>query len=213
MWKLKEHCDNFSRMKSLSSAFTLTAITISSALAQDNGGQTPQMAESPAPAIAPAPGSTLGDSVDKVTLAWFGGKIKWGKVGTIDAKGIESFWLDGALPPETPGAGGSRYEFGKEDLSGDTFRQWTGSGKPGSIPVKPGDKLFVYVFLDPVDPPMEVLLQLHAHDSYANRAFWGGINKVTHMDPVRVGLLPETGKWVRLEVDPSRVGRSGVVFP
>ena len=155
----------------------------------------------------------LRTSIDKVTLGWLTGKMKWGKVGAINAKGVEIPWLDGAVPPEQSGAGRTLFTYGAEDLpTGGRFQQWTASGAAGSMPVETGEKLFVYVFLDPTDPPFEILLQLHAHDTYANRVFWGARNMITHMDPVRVGPVPEAGKWVRLEIDLAKVGRTGVMW-
>ena len=74
-----------------------------------------------------------------------------------------------------------------------------------------GDKLFAYVWLDPETPPETVMLQWNDGD-WDQRAFWGedkinfgeiGTDAPNHRP---MGPLPETGKWVRLEVDPEVVG-------
>ncbi|MXZ00497.1 DUF1553 domain-containing protein, partial [Candidatus Poribacteria bacterium] len=74
-----------------------------------------------------------------------------------------------------------------------------------------GDKLFAYVWLDPETPPETVMLQWNAGD-WNQRAFWGedkinfGEIGTDAPDHRPMGALPETGKWVRLEVDPAVVG-------
>ena len=74
-----------------------------------------------------------------------------------------------------------------------------------------GDKLFAYVWLDPETPPETVMLQWNDGD-WDQRAFWGedkidfgeiGTDAPNHRP---MGPLPETGKWVRLEVEPEVVG-------
>jgi hypothetical protein len=84
--------------------------------------------------------------------------------------------------------------------------------KEGAEPivVGAGDKFFAYVYLDPKDPPKTIMLQFHT-DNWDHRANWGDIdaigfgNKGTP-EKVDMGGLPETGKWVRLEVEAARVG-------
>ncbi len=72
-----------------------------------------------------------------------------------------------------------------------------------------GDKLFAYVYLDPADPPKEIMLQWNTGD-WKHRAYWGdnlidfGKDKTT--ERVHLGPLPKAGEWVRLEVDAAQVG-------
>ena len=79
---------------------------------------------------------------------------------------------------------------------------------PG-LRVGEGDKLFAYVFIDPKDPPKEVMLQWHT-TGWMHRAYWGenridwGRDRTTERRPQ--GDLPEAGKWVRLEVPTALVG-------
>ena len=144
-------------------------------------------------------------SVDVVTLCWFDGLLKWGRVGTL-RDGVETPWFKGVSPPKFTNGAGGPYKLRSEKVTSGTISQWDGAGARGDFPIKAGDKLFVYVFLDPKNPPKEVLLQLRANNSYDHRAFWGTVNRVTHMDPPRAGPLPEAGRWIRLEVDPSVLG-------
>jgi mono/diheme cytochrome c family protein len=77
------------------------------------------------------------------------------------------------------------------------------SGKP--IVLAEGDKLFTWVWLDPADPPKQLMLQFNVGGNWDHRAWWGGDHipygqgnkKGGHF---QAGKLPELGKWVRLEV-------------
>lgn len=71
------------------------------------------------------------------------------------------------------------------------------------------DKLFAYVWLDPTDPPKEIMLQWHT-DAWRSRAYWGE-NKIDwgrDKSPERLhaGPLPKAGEWVRLEIDAAKAG-------
>jgi hypothetical protein len=69
-----------------------------------------------------------------------------------------------------------------------------------------GDKLFAYVFLDPKDPPKAIMLQFSVGGSWTGRANWGDDDAIPYgkkgtAEKRLLGKLPETGKWVRLEVE------------
>ncbi|HEX8852058.1 MAG TPA: PA14 domain-containing protein, partial [Pyrinomonadaceae bacterium] len=81
-----------------------------------------------------------------------------------------------------------------------------------TLPVNAGDTLFAYVFLDPANPPAEVMLQWN-DGTWEHRAYWGedridwgvaGTVSRRHMGP-----LPPAGQWVRLEVPAALVGLEG----
>ena len=82
-------------------------------------------------------------------------------------------------------------------------------GAKTALRVGVGDKLFTYVYLDPENPPAEIMLQWNS-GGWSHRAFWGqnlidwgkdGTTERKHFGP-----LPATGRWVRLEVDADEVG-------
>jgi hypothetical protein len=84
--------------------------------------------------------------------------------------------------------------------------------------VNAGDKLIAYVYLDPHNPPTEVMLSWFVSGSWEHRAYWGtlGSNQIPWggVDPQspshrRQGDLPRTGQWVRLEVAAADVGLAG----
>ncbi len=84
------------------------------------------------------------------------------------------------------------------------------TGATRSMSVSSGDKLYAYVYLDPVNTPSEVMLQWHANDGsgWSHRATWGA-DSIGFGTRYQVGALPATGQWVRLEVPASSVGMEG----
>lgn len=92
-------------------------------------------------------------------------------------------------------------------------------GTPNTLTINPGDKLFTYVYLDPANPPTEIMLQWYDAGAmpgyeWEHRAYWGA-NAITSLgtdgtDSRRyMGALPPLGQWVRLEAPASQVGLEG----
>ncbi len=81
--------------------------------------------------------------------------------------------------------------------------------------VNKGDALFAYVFIDPQQPPEEIMLQWNDGKSWEHRAFWGAADFINEgqsgpasclpIDPV-----PDAGRWVRLEAPAAALGLEGV---
>ena len=75
-----------------------------------------------------------------------------------------------------------------------------------------GDLMYVYVYLDPVNPPSELMLQWN-DGTWEHRAYWGAnlILFGTNGTASRryMGPRPATGQWVRLEVPAAQVGLEG----
>src|SRR4030095_11877340 len=93
------------------------------------------------------------------------------------------------------------------------FRYHFFTGATTPMAVNPGDALFTYVFLDPVNTPDEIVLMWHDGTSWEHRAYWGrnfvdvGI---TGTESRRyAGSLPAAGNWARLEIPASYVGLEG----
>ena len=85
-------------------------------------------------------------------------------------------------------------------------------GATATLPVATGDTLFAYVYLDPANPPSEVMLQWN-DGTWEHRAYWGA-NLITWGTDGTVsrrymGPLPATGQWVQLAVPASQVGLEG----
>ncbi len=135
----------------------------------------------------------------------------------------ESIWFDDKLPdgakPQGDGPDPWNFVSGPDHPvhRGENSSVRTGTGltqhfftdaDPKLTVAAPG-RLFAYVYLDPDNPPETVQLQFN-DGSWNHRAYWGadkghGAGQ-TGAANFRAGDLPETGKWVRLEVDAASVG-------
>jgi len=84
----------------------------------------------------------------------------------------------------------------------------------GPLAVATQDVLFAMVYLDPDHPPDQVMLQWRT-DSWEHRAYWGasliGWGVEGSNSRRRLGPLPRSDEWVRLEVRAADVGLSGAV--
>lgn len=133
----------------------------------------------------------------------------------------EFVWIDDELPPGANAQGNTPWKFVNKGefavFSGEKASTRTGEGvtqhfftgaNPG-LKIGDGDKLFAHVYLDPSNPPKCVMLQFN-DGQWEHRAFWGEdvipFGSGTGPNHVPMGSLPETGKWVRLEVDAAKVG-------
>jgi hypothetical protein len=133
-------------------------------------------------------------------------------------------WIDDALPAGArPAVGGVNLPWafvakaeqppasGEKSvkLKANGLQQLVVEGASPGLRVGEGDKLFAYVFVDPKDPPKEIMLQWHT-TAWMHRAYWGenridwGKDRTPERRPH--GDLPDAGKWVRLEVPAAQVG-------
>ena len=128
----------------------------------------------------------------------------------------EQVWIDGQLPAgaraegdwqfvEEPVFSGTRAS--KGTARGRDQHFFTGASDP--LVVSEGDVLFAHVYLDPQDPPQQIMMQWN-DGSWDHRAYWGGdyIDWGQRGTPSRreMGPLPDAGQWVRLEVPAQHVG-------
>ncbi|HZT80192.1 MAG TPA: PSD1 and planctomycete cytochrome C domain-containing protein [Gemmataceae bacterium] len=136
----------------------------------------------------------------------------------------EFVWIDDAVPAgkqETGGGVNVAWSFVPKDkhpvhsgsaslrLKANGLKQVVLSEAKSPLRVGEGDVLFAHVWIDPKDPPKEIMLQWHS-DAWRHRAYWGDnvIPWGNDNSPERRqrGALPEKGKWVRLEVPAAEVG-------
>lgn len=138
----------------------------------------------------------------------------------------ETVWLDDAVPANasivgpwaftgsnpTPIAGA----FSHQSTLAPGLHQHYFYNTSDRLNINTGDTLFAYVYLDPVNPPTEIMLQWRQGTSWNHRAYWGantisfgtdGTNSRRYMGP-----LPRSGGWVRLEVPASAVGLEGLTL-
>ncbi len=82
-----------------------------------------------------------------------------------------------------------------------------------TLTVAVGDTLYAWVFLDPQNPPTELMLLWHDGTSWEHRAYWGA-NHITYGTDRSAGRhfagpLPATGRWIRLSVPARAVALEG----
>jgi hypothetical protein len=159
--------------------------------------------------------------------------------GSYSANGTTQNWIDDALPANavttsdggdswnwvstpTPHSGSLAIKSSGSSEHSLTFAGSTGSmdddistiGQQGSMQVNTGDTLYAWVYLDPSNPPTELMMCWNDGASQEHRAYWGA-NSIawgTNNSAGRynVGALPATGQWVKISVPASAVGLEGL---
>jgi len=161
---------------------------------------------------------------------------KWGLTGdsspvvvSIGNQGVETVWVEDALP-----AGATGYY----DATPDENWNWVSSNPTpysgtlahqsalytsgehqhyfcnatSTLSVVSGETLICYVYLDATNPPSEVMLQwCDASNGTWTRAYWGATNQIG-WTATKIGNLPATGQWVRLEASVDTLGLGGKTF-
>ena len=137
----------------------------------------------------------------------------------VAAQADDYVWFDDELPADakTTGAWSTKFEQGITPFSGETafvsqhkdFTQMYFLETNQPLYFSSEDTFFAMVYLDPNDPPDEIMLQFN-DGNWNHRAFWGqdviNFGRTGTSERLRLGDLPETGKWVRLEVKAKDVG-------
>lgn len=148
----------------------------------------------------------------------------------VPAAPDETIWAEDALPAGAKRDGTLRGDSWKwvtppnpvySGTQSHTMRVWEGQKPQGvqqhyfcdanpPLHVSPWDVLFAYVYLDPKDPPTEIMMQWQFRGGWEHRAYWGAdqIMLGSNFSPSRLqsGPLPQAGTWVRLEVRGSEIG-------
>jgi hypothetical protein len=140
------------------------------------------------------------------------------------AERADFVWIDDALPPGATPQGDGPWQFGGKPDQPVSSRQLSLRQKAKGVAqrffdnasqklkVGEGDTLFAYVYINPLDAPREVMFQWHTQAGWTHRAYWGQnvipFGKDATPERLRIGDLPPTGKWVRLEVPVARLAIS-----
>ena len=108
---------------------------------------------------------------------------------------------------EPPPGGGHRSDL----LAG--MHQHLFDALPTPFAVNVNEQLFVWVCLDPDNPPQTLMLQWSLAGDWEHRAVWGAdligggaVNTAAHL---LMGTLPTAGEWVMLQVDAGKLGLAG----
>jgi hypothetical protein len=147
--------------------------------------------------------------------------------GVSAQSNTDTVWVDDALPTGATAAadGGDGWNWisaNPAPFSGSLAHQSSLGGSEhqhffynatATLSVAVGDTLFAYVYLDPANPPSEVMLQWN-DGSWEHRAYWGAnlIGSWGSDGTVSrryMGALPLLGQWVRLNVPAVQVGLEG----
>jgi hypothetical protein len=183
-------------------------------------------------------------NLDGIAFRLYDGQATFAGTGTVGATGEERTWFTGRLPDDAvvtggvswqaltdndlwapfepagtltpvdagdPPAGGGHTEAAQEGLHQHYFENAT-----SQLTTTTGESLFAWVFLDPTNPPSQLMLQWRAGSSWEHRAYWGAsrIRWGTEGEAsrLRVGALPLPGRWVRLEVPAADLGIEGAAL-
>jgi mono/diheme cytochrome c family protein len=169
---------------------------------------------------------TITAEVVKATAA-YDGKADVGQ-GEVVQRG-DFVWIDDAVPQGASPQGDGSWDFVTRPdhpvASGQSALRITAQGLKQrffenagrKLKVGEGDTLFAHVFLDPLNPPKEIMLQWHTAGAWSHRAYWGqnviAWGKDGTSERLRIGDLPPSGKWVRLEVEVKKLGLApGIVI-
>ena len=141
---------------------------------------------------------------DSNDVAWFDDEVPTGATPAGNWN-----WVSSEPPPYSGG-------LAHQSILASGFHQHYFTNAADPLLVQTGDTLYAYVYLDPANPPRQVMLQWYANGSWEHRAYWGAdlINAgINGTDSRRyMGPLPVTGQWVRLEVPASAVGLEGATI-
>ena len=185
----------------------------------------------------PAFGSTYTISPKNNGAQWVEVEIEWpdGRrsfaASTFMANSPVVTWVAGALPVgANPGAdGGDGWNWSasanlpaglsalshQSDIASGLHEHWF-TAAAATLEVSTGDTLFAWVYLDPANPPKEIMLMWNDGSSWEHRAFWGA-DSITYgttgtTGRYFAGALPATGQWVKLSVPAKAVGVEGAVL-
>lgn len=142
-------------------------------------------------------------------------------LGTLSEE--QFVWIDDDIPEGAKPEGNSPWQFveapqhpvhtGSRSTvrtgEGDGITQHYSTGATEKLKIAENSRLFAYAFLDPKNPPQTLQLQFndgkwdHRASWGADKAFLAGRDDALNK---QMGKLPETGKWVRLEVAAAVVG-------
>jgi hypothetical protein len=86
------------------------------------------------------------------------------------------------------------------------------SGANSTLSIDPGDVLYAYIYLDPANPPSEIMLQWN-DGTWEHRAYWGANTLAYGIEGTvgrrYMGPLPAAGQWVQLRIPASQIGLEG----
>jgi hypothetical protein len=165
-----------------------------------------------------------GRTLNGMAFTLFNGRATWDKAGVVPGSTAPAGWVDDALPAGASGVGDiDSWDWvsnptpfsgtlAHQSALANGLHQHYFFGATATLSVAVGDELYAYVYLDPANPPSEVMLQWN-DGTWEHRAYWGANQVGWGIDGTAsrryMGGLPSPGQWVRLAVPASLVGLEG----
>src|SRR5829696_7287405 len=181
--------------------FLVSAAPGGAAAAPEQPVTVAEQQQAPEPIVAESEGVSHSPAGD---IAWVDDEPPEG--ASLSGEEVEDEWKTVNADP-TPFSGMTAHQSNAQD----GMHQHYFEGASAPLSVNRGDRLFVYVYLDPAEMPEEVMLQWNDDDgTWEHRAYWGENKIEWGQDGTEsrryMGPLPPAGEWVRLEVAASEVG-------
>ncbi len=185
-----------------------------------------------------------GASLNGMAFTLYDGRAAYAATGATDAAGRDQLWFADSLPQGAQTAGDEAWDPITENDLWAPFESPYGvqPATPAMVPTGGGhaeppasglhqhffaaaaaftptasEQLFCWAYLDPNNPPREIMLQWHtAAGGWEHRAYWGanlidwGANGTASR--LRMGELPAPGGWVRLQAAAAGIGLSGAAI-
>ncbi|MBA3846927.1 MAG: autotransporter-associated beta strand repeat-containing protein, partial [Planctomycetes bacterium] len=158
-----------------------------------------------------------------------GGALSDASAVTITPLGIDTVYVEDALPAgATPDVSNETWNWvasapapysgtlAHQSASVAGMHQHYFYDATATMTVPAGAVFFQYVWINPLDPPRELMIQWHATDgsTWEHRAYWGTPELYWGTDGTdsyrSFGAMPPLGQWVRLEIPASLVGLEGI---
>jgi len=186
------------------------------------------------------PAATLGlagHTVNGLNVDSYGGRVWFDRIGRVcptpdpvggtpDPDAAETIWIDDALPTGATQVGDGAWSTAYAASGGQSIAIDGGygifeheiNGATSTLVANSGESLFAYVLINECNPPKELVLSWRdAVTGNWKSAFWGtdtlysnGNN--SQLGFYRMGAIPKTNRWVKLEVNPDRLGLTGVAI-
>ena len=149
-----------------------------------------------------------------------GGKATWDCSGVVNP--VTNIWIEDNLPGNatessgesepfnwvtTPVYSGIKAHQSSSASAGVIHQHFFDNNYQNPMVVNTGSELYTYVYLDPANPPLEVMLQWNYGGNWT-RVYWGA-NNIDWNPRIRIGDLPPVGVWTKLSVPARTVPITG----
>jgi hypothetical protein len=144
-------------------------------------------------------------AADSATVTWLDGAAPAGSA--VSSSGGDGWIWTASGPAHHPGSLSH-----ESSLSGGLHEHGF-TGASATLSVGKGSFLFAWIYVDPANPPDEIMLSWNDGSSWEHRAYWGsdtityGVSGTAGRHPG--GALPAAGRWVQLRVPSLAVGLEG----